>query len=233
MIISIAALIFTLTCPGNTVRFAYDEINALYPIYGELSFMQKVIIGITVLFNYITIKNSPIYAFTAIFYVLIIFLNFREKFIYRLISLIPFFGFVFCFLFGFVPEITKRLSAPEKFDGLALFNQLLYKPIFFIIIMLILCSYLFCFHIVVKNITKNMLMYLIIISGFLSQLAMSFSPTIHVSGIRTAILLFIVLAIAGTEIFSRYYGQRFIPIIISIIASTAVLSIILSTVFRL
>ena len=246
LIISIVSLIFASTCPGNASRFV-SEIHRWYPLYGELSLVQKVLQGIVVLFYYIVIMNPPIFAFSAIFYVLIIFLNTGEKIIYRLISLIPLFGSIFGICFGFIPKsINKYLFPDEEFYGLIRLNRQLFTEGLFggdqyhsilqffqiVVIMIILFSYLFCFYIVLKNIVKNALIYLIIISGFLSQLAMSFSPTVYASGIRTATLLFISLAIAGTAIFSRYSeqkhpGQKGVPILVVSMVSVAVLSIIM------
>jgi ABC-type spermidine/putrescine transport system permease subunit I len=78
--------------------------------------------------------------------------------------------------------------------------------IVFIIISLL--AYLLCLYIIFKNTMKTVVIYLIIISGLISQLIMSFSPTVYASGIRTATLLFITLSITGTAVFSHYAEQN-------------------------
>jgi len=205
LITSLISLVFILTCPGNSNRFI-KETNTWYPLFGELSLIQKSAIGIMVLFNYIVIINPFIFIFSSVICVLIIFFNEREKLLYRLISLIP----LFCSLFVFIAKSRGLFFTDGWFGGLAQGEQyhtiLQISKIGFIIISLF--AYLLCLYIILKNTMNTVLIYIVIISGFISQLAMAFSPTVYASAIRTATLLFITLSITGTSVFSRYAERK-------------------------
>jgi hypothetical protein len=137
---------------------------------------------------------------------LIIFFNEREKLIYRLISLIP----LLCSILVFATKARGQLFIDGWFGGLTQGEQ--YHTIFQIVkigfIIISLFVYLLCLYTIFRNTMKTVLIYLVIISGLISQLAMSFSPTIYASAIRTATLLFITLSITGTFIFSHYAERK-------------------------
>ena len=231
-VLSLVSLIFIITCPGNTSRFA-SEVHSWYPQYMDLSFIQRILIGIMVIFNYIIIHNFPLFIIASLLFFLIIFSNEREKLFYRVISVIPFFSSLFILLFTFIsrivfmitkiiPETVSKRSVQvlkeligkffvnNHFAGLELGDKYhsAWHFMSFLIISIVLLSFLGCIFIIFKKSKEFLLLFFILALGFLSQLVVSFSPTIYESGIRTAILLFIVLVIIATSLFSKYTEMR-------------------------
>ena len=232
LIVSLVSIIFALSCPGNTLRFE-SEVNTWYPGYTELSFFEKTAIGIVTLFNYIAISNSAVFWVSSFIALLLIYTNTEEKIIYRIISLIPFLGTTFVVCAVIAKKITDRIigKLPEimgyktvqkfisisntfivegRFGGLAQGDH--YHSIMQFILLAFICIilflYLFCIYIIFRKTIKTLKLYLVIFLGAISQMVLAFSPTIYASAIRTAILLFLAISVAGTTLFSEYMVNK-------------------------
>jgi len=212
-ILAIASIIFALTCPGNSSRFV-REVNTWYPSFNELPFIQKPFIGIVTLFDYIIVREPWIFFISSGIIVFLLYFNEREKLLKRLCSLIPFVcGFIAFIITRFprniIAELHKKFVVDGRFGGLIQgdtynsIKQWLLLIFICIILLMFLLNLLFIFK------RKNIyLIFLVIFSGIISQMIMSFSPTIYASSIRTATLLFITLAITGTFLFSKYSEEK-------------------------
>lgn len=212
--IAVISLIFILACPGNTHRFA-AEIKTWYPAYGELPLIQKSALGVMTLFNRLAVSNKSLFMISSLFIALTVFYDQTKYLVYGIVSLIPISVSLAFGIFG-SKTILKTLPFLDKafvdgrFAGLPQGEQYhtANQMILLVCIAIVLLSYLVSLYVVFKNSKKSIIYLSVIMIGCSSQLVMGFSPTVYASGIRTATLLFMTIAITGTALFAKWSEHR-------------------------
>lgn len=183
MIISTLILFFA---PSVAVRYA-SEVQTWYPVFGELSILQKIVQGFPYTVLYGMILNN--YTETIVLSVLlfIIFKNQYDKKIYNIFALIPAFYSVIFYIGRVNTEWRDSFFVYNlrKFSTRYLDNNL-NEPFISVIFGIFICLIIiyFLFKINWSSIERKYLALLFFAAALLSAFILSFSPTIYVSGER-------------------------------------------------
>lgn len=169
-------LIFILTCPGNEVRFI-SEVNHQYPDFMELGLFSKVLLGVNLSFDQLTIVQPVT---LIIFYASLFFISSDKKGKY-----LAFFLLVTMFTL----VIVNRLSPfVPPHTTVKIFNpiSILEKTSFYRALILAAISLTTCITIFFALPQGKKKFYLIIvyISSFSGTVMLGLSPTLYASGER-------------------------------------------------
>jgi hypothetical protein len=211
LIIGMGEFIFALLCPGNAVRLKVEIPDSLVD-FKMLSLLDKFQIGYTTTV-YALVKNVFFLLLCSLLSIYM--LKKRKEILYRVIALIPLIacltlGFFENIVVAFVPGIDRIANALGNYGVVSLANfdiRSSYIPIilFGMVGACVLCS----IFIIYPNI-KGFLINISILAGFLSRVAMGFSPTIYRSGKRTFIPFVIILVICDCFILNDMFDHKVI-----------------------
>ena len=207
-ILSIASLIFILTCPGNYVRKDY-EISNIFPDFEELTILDKVSVGLTSTFGELIGHANLPFVILSLIIAVYIFIYYKEK-LYRVIALIPL--ITVSVLGVFIDIIGRHYSYFPAFREILLQEDLIYTvancdnlmnifPLMMSFVILICMS--ISILIIFKNLKSNIAI-LIFFIGLASRLIIGFSPTIFASGVRTMIFFEFAMLIVGILIWQEF-----------------------------
>ena len=183
LIICIFSLIFILTCPGNSKRFS-AEVIAWFPEYADISFFEKIELGILTIFTYyFSLKNN--FILIPLCFILTVYFRKQRKinFAFQLYLDIFILGCSFLRIF----KKTFLLSN----DKLAQFTNYSKIEVLIECIILILTGLILLYQIfnVFVNKLKGTFYLFLLIAGFCSAYIIAFSPTVYASGSRCYIFL--------------------------------------------
>jgi hypothetical protein len=241
MAMAAGALIFILTCPGNSLRFAH-EVAYWYPEFAGLSIVEKSYLGLVTTFG-VLIRQKIIFP---IFYIIIsvcaslssknrYFRYFCRFNIFLLLFITVFNAFIdISFLdtslksLGSVPSVIRdsSLMAVPK-----IFNQIVNSVPFIAetlklfsyegvpnlgissIGIVVICLYLLASScaMILKAFPKSLLPFFIFLGGFLSRFIVGFSPVIFPSGARVTIFFYVALICVTLMAIKKLYDENAIP----------------------
>lgn len=220
-LLAFLSIIYILTCPGNDARLS-SEILSWYPEFENFSIIQKCIVGFLSTISRIILRLEVPFVLLLIGN---IYLLSHDKLLLKLNSYIPIFLIVIFRTFDF---FLTRLNIYEtkiiSFDS----SMILIIMLSSILIISILISLYFIFYKLKGNL--KFFVPLIFISGLLSRLILTFSPTVYASGDRTFIffdfsIIIILILIANNFI------KKDMTFLLSIILFILVLLQMLNTVY--
>lgn len=204
-LVSVAGLIFILTCPGNGVR-TESEILTWFPSYGELSFLRKVELGYSSSLYELIMQPNLIFTLFCVVIMVTTFLYNKKK-IYRCISTIPFvtslvmglFAESFASVFPYLSNLRNQMTSVGT--GIIFGFIETWIPDLFItaIAFCILISLWGIFEDKRKVIFPSYLLLL----GLATHWVMGFSPTIWASGSRTCIFMYFAIISVSVLLFSK------------------------------
>ena len=196
-------------CPGNHLRY-YHEIASWFPDYYKLTLINKIDLGISVLFYRILLLYS--FVNLVFFGVLGIYMySITKKKFSILISFIPLIILVtlgLMKLIGYMPPIEFIHSGITKYGLLHsnLEHILVIYGIYAIIILSVMYSLIKIYKHGNKRISSTILCLLIL--GFSSQIMRGFSPTVWETGLRWEIYYYFGVIFASyiitIELLNRY-----------------------------
>ncbi|MDO4996914.1 MAG: DUF6056 family protein [Bacilli bacterium] len=206
-VLSIASLIFILTCPGNYIRNSI-EINENFKDFGMLTFLDKFALGFTSTVGLIIKNGNLVFCLLSLIIVVYIFSCYKNK-LYRIVAVIPlmsllilnYFRSITNTIFPFSGELRSIVADEKVMITAANSNNLINLiPIIFsfAIIICLIMSILLIF----KNL-KNNIAILVFLVGLSSRLIMGFSPTVFVSGERTMIFFDFAMIIVSLLIWQE------------------------------
>lgn len=201
------ALIFILTCPGNSARM---EANIAYwfPSFSELSMFRKIELGYSSSLYEFIMKPNLIFTIFGVILTTTVFVN-SKKLSYRIISCIP---LTASLLFGMLSS-SEVLSTwfPQLLDlrnkvtavgtGIQLASPITWVPD--IVITLIFFSALISLWGAFENKEEAGLSIFLLLVGLASRMIMGFSPTIWASGDRTFIFMYFSFIAVSILLFTR------------------------------
>lgn len=206
LLLSIFSLVFTITAPGNGSR-SLSEISHWFPTYTMLDMVDKLDIGFFVIMQSIMFDNHLFIIFVALLMTIVIIKKYKNS----LLRAVGIFPSIFLLVFGplkmmfvlYFPTIDAFVLSVSK-NGLITIsgNTLMILAKYVIVIVFSFCfatSILLC----LENLEKNLFALTLLIAGVGSRVAMGFSPTVHISGLRTATPLFFSIIAIGIMIFSQ------------------------------
>jgi len=210
-IIAFIELVFSFVSPGNQVRSEVEIAESLVD-FKMLTFLDKLQLGYS---------TTVFYLIDNLFFVLLCLLlciyifRISNSVFYRMIASFP---LLLCLALGyfrnivveFIPGIDRIMNALGNYGVIDLTNfdiRSAYIPL--VLLGMICACVLVCIYIVYPNF-KGILIISAIIGGFLSRMAMGFSPTIYRSGKRTFIPLIIIFLICDCYLFSDMIDKKII-----------------------
>lgn len=191
LVFSLASLIFILTCPGNGIR-SIEETEKWYPEFENFNIIDKIYLGLVPTIN-LLLENKIIILYTivilsiasyiyskkevtkyiSVFNIIIILL--LTIFKTPLLDVFPYLENLFNhFAYQGLPIITSKLSLLTIMFSLLLIADIIYMLL-----------------VIFKN--KQLLPLFVFLAGFASRFIIGFSPTVFVSGNRTALFLYMCL----------------------------------------
>ena len=236
ILISFTSLVFIMTCPGNYARFTF-EINRWYIDYNMLSFIDKIVLGVTSTMSHFLLKPIILFVLTSAMLFTYVFNNYK-KLSYRVIASIPFLSgiltSVFCNI-AYVISISKGdaidyYSQAFLLNATNFYNPLAYLPL--ILYLAVIGTFIISLYLVFKNTYKSVLTILIFTAGLCTRLIMGFSPTIFVSTYRPDIFMCFSIIICGLLIYNEMDDKhKYKKLIFNIMLALAAISFITNFIF--
>ena len=193
-ILSVIKGIFILLCPGNEAR-KLSEIKTYFPTFNELSIFNKFSMGIN--FTIRSLYKHPIVIYLVVSSLCLL-TYFKKVKKYKIIStLMSIFILIFVAVINLL-TIVKKVESPFEIVNanilITLFSVML-LTMFFILIY-------------INKASLKIWTIITLLAGIISQLAISFTPTIYASGSRTASFLYFSLIILAIDIASNFINKR-------------------------
>ncbi len=185
-IIMIVSTLIVFSAPSVAARYA-SEVQTWYPVFNELSILQKIVQGFPYTVLYGMILNNYTETIVLLVFLFIILKNQYNKKIYNIFALIPAFYSILFYIGRINTEWRDSffLYNLRKFSTRYLDNNLnepFISVIFGIFIFLIMIYFLFKIN--WSSIERKYLALLFFAAALMSAFILSFSPTIYVSGER-------------------------------------------------
>jgi hypothetical protein len=238
LLISVASLIYILTCPGNSARTT-SEIEAYFKDFAMLTTVQKLEISAISTMQYYIYNFNIIYVICTLLLMIKVYQKYKLNFLYKIIATIPFlvgvaFNVASNITMAIFPNIYNVISGMNSvsnwFVNLENFNQIeFYLPLVISIAnlgLLVLTVYL-----AFGNSKKAIIGILCIGAGICTRLLMGFMPSVYVSGNRTQIIFLVSMIIISVLILDEKkeedlikYNNVLLPFVIFTIISNFYLS---------
>lgn len=197
-------LLFIMTCPGNKVRLVSNTEYWL-PEFANLHLGGKIELGFSSTLYAFLFMMGPCGAnYIILTFTFLLFLAALKSKISIFKKIICFLPFGICLLFSLQPVLSSvpilnrffnRINTAMTLTGTRPFSHLpetiLPDAILSLICLLIIFSMLFIF----QNKKRFLLALYIMAAGFITRLAMGFSPTVWASSTRTYLFFYIVVII--------------------------------------
>lgn len=192
ILISIANIVFSLTCPGNWNRNTTESYNRMRDI-GTMTFADKLTLGVNDTFSNLIDHNAIFLVFAVMLIVLAIYSTRTNKYI-KLLSAAPLVIVLsrtigYQIMASYWENYNKVFDDITKMDATKFQNPnayapfILYMGLFIIILVVILSS--------IEDIRTAVTLCVVLGTTMLTRVAMGFSPTIYASGDRTFTFLII------------------------------------------
>ncbi len=190
LVFAILSLIFILTAPGNYIR-KNEEITLGFKDFEMMTFQDKISVGLTMTLGDIIKENNVIFAILSLTIAVYIFMTYKEKILYRTVSMIPLvticalglFSNITFDIFPFLGSFTEYLTQPAVLLTAGNCNNL-YFVLPIILSIIVFSSIILNLLLIFKNV-KNNIAVLVFIVGLASRLILGFSPSIFLSSVRT------------------------------------------------
>lgn len=176
-------IIYTLSCPGNDIRYEAEVITWL-PEHASLNFVSKAELGFRVMLYQILLKPSalvPVFLISLIFGAAII----NKKRANIIISAIPLFYMlvVICFS-GALKDyfVTTEIGIVTVILDIFAINFLI--------------GILYSLRLIIRDIKEYCLVFLSLAIGAITKIALGLSPTLVISSPRATIFLYFSISIA-------------------------------------
>lgn len=165
-----------------------QKVKNWFPDFGTLSFFRKIEIGISSTVYPILFKNNVPMLFLSS--TLLIIINTFKNSLVKASTMIIFvmtlvFGVLGKYLVDLYPNISFLYSRLGKYGILSLSNLKSFVPYIMFLIEFIALLIIILF--LIKDNRKNIDIFIILLIGFGSRFMLCFSPTVWVSGNRTAL----------------------------------------------
>lgn len=190
-IITIASIIFILTCPGNYVR-TEQEIIDNFKDFEMLTLLDKISLGLTSTMGIIIKKCNLVYTMLSLICTIYVWSNYKEK-LYRVVSIIPLLTicllgvtqYITTSLFPYFGSFRELVTAEQVMLTPANSNSLVNTVPLILVITNFICLIL-SMLLIFKNL-KNSIGVLVFMIGLASKIILGFSPTVFSSLERSTI----------------------------------------------
>lgn len=203
-LISFFSIVFQATCPGNHVRTT-EAAQALYPLWPSLNIFDKVYLSLA---NTATVmaNNAILVSSFAVLALLILFFRKSEKRFGKIISILVALFFIVVNIFRIYTIISHSNSTLFEFSSTEAHPlQFSASSVFLLLYSLVFIVSLFWLTWRVFS-NENLIPLLILSAGFISKMALTFSPTINSSG-RCATIFFYFSIIVVALMMIKHRGK--------------------------
>lgn len=184
LLISVLGLLSVIFSPGNSSR-KIAETMTHYPTFNSISTLNKLYDGFMETSRVLFLDNTELnFIFLLLIVILVVSIIKKEYLTILMIS-----GILYCTLFhhlGIDTPLNTIQKIVDENPNLVLFSknyQLALYPVTLYFLFLLIIG--FSIFRIFTNFKTGIFVLFIVVTGYLSRLAISFSPTIYVSGIRT------------------------------------------------
>jgi hypothetical protein len=206
--LSLLSMLFILTCPGNDLRFE-QEITTWFPEFADLSFFHKLEIGFSSsLYHFMMQPNLIFLTFCALIFGCVFLRKLKSPLILYIAGLplaaaliFGMFGVYFGSIFPVIASVKNALTPL----GTGVFWEWSSAWIPDLILSGVSCLIIFSLYHCFENKNLAVLNIFIILVGFCTRLAMSFSPTIWASSNRTFIFMYFAIILSSVFLGSELY----------------------------
>lgn len=213
ILLLIASLIFTLTCPGNGNR-STEEIGKWFKNYKMMSPVDKIDIGFTSTMQETMYGSYVFFIIACAVVCFVVWKKYQDNFL-RYIALIP---VLITTLLGPFRTITltcfNRLGVFVEGisgDGLITISSMSgITMLRFFIMCFFAVSFMISVFLCLENLYDVLISLSLLISGTASRVAMGFSPTVHASGFRTATPMWFGIIGIGILVFAKAVEKKWI-----------------------
>ena len=206
LLISTLALVFILTCPGNSSRNSI-EMAQWYPEFKKFGLLQKSYFGIITTLG-ILLNNKII---LTIFYI-ILSISMSLKTDKKIFKYFAYINIIFILsitllrpiLLNIYPriEVVLDLFMYQGIPNIRDKNTLITIALGLYILISI------CLMLFITYGKKNLFPLILFIAGFMSRFIIGFSPTIFASGFRTALYLYLIIIMLTLMLISKLYEEK-------------------------
>lgn len=199
MLVSIASLIFILTCPGNDVR-VQQETDLFYKDFVNLNILQKIEIGIVSTMQYFMFKFNIIYVIFTILLMINVFKN-SKNILFKIISIYPvIMGLAFSGVLGpitsnILPNMYNTVKTIDVQNSLILNNSATSIALFAMICFNYVAILISTYGALGKS-NKTIICLIALMAGICTRLIMGFAPSVYASGDRTEYTFIITMLIS-------------------------------------
>ncbi len=197
-LISLASLIFILTCPGNNNR-TIQEIATFFPTFADVSFLRKVEMGyLSAMYEFIMQPNLVFALFCAVIVAAVFIYN--KKAIYRLIAVIPFVISLVMIIFSnlLTPLLPNAQDLIDQMSETGFGTDTLLLDLF--VTAVGICILISLWAVFRDKLKSSFLIYLVLL-GLATRWVIGFSPTIWASGNRTCTFMYFALITVSVILF--------------------------------
>lgn len=202
-ILSLAMLVFVLTCPGNASRVVM-ETQTWFPEFATMSLFEKLATGFLTTFScYISCREGIVIFLLFTYVLMLVTFCIDKRKIVRCIALYP---FVITFLWGFVGRIIVKMNFTTRIYWIGLLQNdkisklgvyhLPHIIIESVVFLSVLCTVVFSLYVVFGKHIDFLISVIVILASICSSVVIGLSPTVYVSGTRTFTLGYIGFLIA-------------------------------------
>ena len=228
-VITLLGIINIMTCPGNDLR-SISEMKNCYPNFEELSFIQKIALGINAMMQFCLVKFNLIYVLFSGLLMFVILNKYKDPII-KIIAIFPFvMGLAFNILKGLIENIAPDFI--YIFSNIPKENALILSGVstplenymaLIIFAVVILCLFISLILIFGKRL-KTILAVLVLGAGICSKIMLGFSATVWASGDRTGFVLMVSMII-GCVMIIQEQEENIIDKFLNIIIACGIFSI--------
>lgn len=204
ILISLLACGLSVICPGNSLRFA-AEVTARLPEFASYGLLDKMYLGLIPTIN-VLLENMIV---LNIFYIILSTFTFKKTKDYFLKG-ISIFNIVFVLLLTIgkpllthIPLMNNVFITFATEGGIPPFDASVFLAIIISVYLLVSSCYM-----LYLTFDKNLFVPLMFIAGFMSRFMMGFTPTVFVSGTRTALYFYMILLMLILMMLKKLYSDK-------------------------
>jgi len=206
-LLTIASMVFTVTCPGNSSRDVVDQAY-WFPTYGMMDSIDKADIGVSTTLKWMFVDGNPLIILMCLLMTTIIWKKYKDV-LYRVIALIP---TVFVLLMGplekiFVSMFPNLQVITKDVDYYGSFNVATQGvgrgPLQFFIFLAIAICIVAEIILINEKIEGCLIDLSLILMGVASRCMMGFSATVYASSTRTYTSLIFCFMVVAVHMFSK------------------------------
>lgn len=193
-LLSFVLLLFILTAPGNSFRYA-SEISTWFPDYDSLSLFDKAQLGISATLQHFVDPQNYSFMFFSLILAACVFQKHKFWF-YRLIGMVPLLFTLFfpILLDNWLPDLKVRIPQMSKYGIINIDN---FQSLKCYAYLCLLCGIFFAalvsLYLIFGNHVKSLFSIYILLIGLATRVIMGFTPTHWASADRTYILLYFAI----------------------------------------